>query len=128
MTDRNSSRSKGAAHNRNYVRFVTPDSAYISAVGAMSFSTAVGRRPPWATFSVLQSHKSEDPGSKVGRRPRFGPATVLKDIAPSAVMSLSCSIRGSFSAWESWWVAAEGEHGEGDERLGAVEPERDPGE
>ena len=43
-------------------------------------------------------------------------------------MSLSCCIRGSFSAWESWWVAAEGEQYEGDEGLGAVEPERDPGE
>jgi len=27
----------------------------------------------------------------------------------AALMSLSCCIRGSFSAWESWWVAAEGE-------------------
>jgi hypothetical protein len=29
-------------------------------------------------------------------------------------MSLSCCICGSGSAWESWWVAAEGEHCEGD--------------
>jgi len=43
-------------------------------------------------------------------------------------MSLFCCICGSVSAWELWWVAAEGEQGEGDEGLGAVEPERDPGE
>ena len=43
-------------------------------------------------------------------------------------MSLSCCIRGSVSAWESWWVAVEGEHCEGDEGLGAVEPGRDPGD
>jgi len=43
-------------------------------------------------------------------------------------MSLFCCTCGSFSAWEPWWVASEGEQGEGDEGLGAVEPERDPGE
>ena len=40
----------------------------------------------------------------------------------------SCSIRGSVSAWELWWVPAEGEECEGDEGLGSVEPERDRGE
>ena len=40
-------------------------------------------------------------------------------------MSLSCWICGSGSAWELWWVAAEGEQCWGDEGLGAVEPERD---
>ena len=58
----------------------------------MSFSTAVGRRPPWATFSALNSHRSEDPGSKVGRWPRFGPATVLNDIALTTLMG-GCSRR-----------------------------------
>ena len=42
-----------------------------------------------------------------------------------ADMSLSCRIRGSVSAWESWWVAAEGEQGEGDEGVGTVESECD---
>ncbi len=45
-----------------------------------------------------------------------------------AHITLSCWICGSGSAWESWWVAAEGEQCEGDEGLGAVEPERDSGE
>ena len=27
----------------------------------------------------------------------------------TALMALSCCIRGSFWAWESWWVAAESE-------------------
>ena len=45
----------------------------------------------------------------------------------SAHMSLSCCICGSVSAWELQWVA-EGEECERDERVGAVEPERDPGE
>jgi hypothetical protein len=40
-------------------------------------------------------------------------------------MALSFWICGSGSAWELWWVAAEGEQCEGDEGLGAVEPERD---
>ncbi len=43
-------------------------------------------------------------------------------------MSLSCRTCGSVSAWESWWVAAESEHCEGDEWLGTVKSERDPGE
>ena len=34
-----------------------------------------------------------------------------------ADMSLSCRIRGSVSVWESWWVAAGGEQGEGDEGV-----------
>ena len=45
-----------------------------------------------------------------------------------AHMSLFCWICGSGSAWELWWVAAEGEHCEGDEGFRAVEPERDSGE
>ena len=40
-------------------------------------------------------------------------------------MSLSCWTCGSGSAWEAWWVAAEGEHCEGDEGFGAVESEGD---
>jgi hypothetical protein len=47
---------------------------------------------------------------------------------PPDRISLSCFIRGSVSAWESWWAAAESEQCEGDERLGSVELERDPGE
>jgi hypothetical protein len=43
-------------------------------------------------------------------------------------MALSCHTCGSFSAWESWWVAAESEHCESDEGLWAVKAERDPGE
>jgi len=43
-------------------------------------------------------------------------------------MALSCRIRGSVSAWELGWVAAEGERGESDEGLGAVEPVGDSGE
>ncbi len=34
--------------------------------------------------SALNSHRSDDPWSKVGRWLRFGPATVLNDIALSA--------------------------------------------
>ena len=44
------------------------------------------------------------------------------------LMSLSCWTCGSGSAWEWGRVAAEGEHCEGDEGLGTVEPERDSGE
>jgi len=40
-------------------------------------------------------------------------------------MGLSCWMCGSGSAWELWWVAAEGEHREGDEGLWAVESECD---
>ena len=40
-------------------------------------------------------------------------------------MALSCRICGSVSAWDSWRVAAEGEHCGGDEGLWAVESERD---
>ena len=43
-------------------------------------------------------------------------------------MSLSCCICGSVSAWELWWVAAEGEECEGEEGLRAVEPECYAGE
>jgi hypothetical protein len=35
-------------------------------------------------------------------------------------MALSCSIRGSVSSWELWWVAAEGEECEGDEGFGSA--------
>ena len=42
-----------------------------------------------------------------------------------AHMALFCRICGSGSAWDSWRVAAEGEHCEGDEGFRAVEPERD---
>ncbi len=42
--------------------------------------------------------------------------------------SLSGRFRGSVSAWEAWWADTEGEHGERDEWLVAVEPERDAGE
>src|SRR5439155_16638253 len=35
---------------------------------------------------------------------------------------------GSFSAGEFWAVAAEGEHGERDQRVWVLEPERDAGE
>jgi len=38
----------------------------------------------------------------------------------TAHMSLSCWIYGSGSAWELWWVAAEGEQCEGDEGLWAA--------
>lgn len=40
----------------------------------------------------------------------------------------SCRIRGSLAAWEGGGLVAEGEHGEGDEGFGVVEPERDPGQ
>jgi len=43
----------------------------------------------------------------------------------SAPMALSCRIRGSVSAWEPWWVAAEGEERESDEGVGTVESECD---
>ena len=94
----------------------------------MSFSTVAGPN--------LGQHPTFDPGSSLlwelstlkvaqgGRRP----TAVLNAIGPTALMALSCSIRGSVSAWESWWVAAESEQCEGDERLGSVEPEGDPGE
>jgi hypothetical protein len=42
--------------------------------------------------------------------------------------SLSGCFRGSCSSWKAGWVCSEGEHGEGDERLVAVESERDAGE
>jgi hypothetical protein len=42
-------------------------------------------------------------------------------------MGLSCCMCGLVSAWEPWWVAAEGEECEGDEGFGSVERERDPG-
>jgi hypothetical protein len=32
------------------------------------------------------------------------------------------------SAWQCWAVAAEGEHGQGDERFRGAESERDPGQ
>ncbi len=38
-------------------------------------------------------------------------------------MSLSCSIRGSVSAWELWWVTAEGEQCKGDEGFELDGPE-----
>ena len=40
----------------------------------------------------------------------------------------SCSMCGFFSAWEDGWVAAEGEHCQGNESVGVLEPERDPSE
>jgi len=43
-------------------------------------------------------------------------------------MWLSCCMCGSVSAWEPWWVAAEGEECEGDEGFGSVESECDSGE
>ena len=43
-------------------------------------------------------------------------------------MGLSCCIRGSVSAGESWWVVAEGEECEGDEGFETVEFECDSGE
>ena len=43
-------------------------------------------------------------------------------------MTLFCWIRGSGSAWEGGWVAAECEECEGDEGFGSVEAERDSGE
>ncbi len=48
--------------------------------------------------------------------------------AQGAHMSLFCCICGSGSPWESWWVAAEGEHCEGYERFRSVEAESDSGE
>lgn len=77
-------RLAGASRTKRFPRFRS--GARITAQGPMALSTAVGRRPPWVTFSVLNSHRSEDLGSKVGRWPRFGPATVLKDIALMPVM------------------------------------------
>ena len=46
----------------------------------------------------------------------------------AAHMGLSCCMGGSVSAWELWWVAAEGEECEGDEGVGAVVPELNPAE
>ena len=45
----------------------------------------------------------------------------------AAHMWLSCSMCGSVSVWELWWVAAEAEECEGDDGFGSVERERDPG-
>jgi hypothetical protein len=42
------------------------------------FGTVVGRKPLWATVSVLVSHRSDDSGPKVGRWPTFGGFTVPK--------------------------------------------------
>ena len=51
--------------------------------------------------------------------------TGIMHASNGAHMPLSCRIRGSGSAWESWWVASEAEHCEGYEWFRSVEPERD---
>ncbi len=43
-------------------------------------------------------------------------------------MWLFCSTCGSVSAWELWWVAAEGEECDGDDGFGALESEPNPAE
>ena len=66
--------------------------------------------------------------SRTGRVPRRADRPTPERRRPSAQMTLFCSIRGSVSAWEDGWVAAEGEEGEGDEGFGSVEAEGDAGE
>ena len=72
---------------------------------------------PWLLSSIA--------GALTVAQSAGGPTAVPKWIRLTADMSLSCRIRGSVSAWESWWVAAEGEQGEGDEGVGTVESECD---
>jgi putative transposase len=80
----------------------------------------MGTTPPAEKEETYQQ-QHETPKTRTLHQTRGG-----SDI--TAHMALSCWICGSGSAWELWWVAAEGEHCEGDEGLGAVEPERDSGE
>lgn len=71
---------------------------------------------------------------RYGRSRRFRPCARLPDYERVCVagvrliMSLSCWICGSGSAWEDGWLVSEGEQGEGDERFGSVEAECDSGE
>ena len=53
----------------------------------------------------------EDRAGRGGMRWRVivDPPDPTVDPPISALMSLFCCIRGSFWAWESWWVAAESE-------------------
>jgi len=50
----------------------------ICAERGIHFGTVVGRRALQATVSVLDSHRSDDSGAKVGRWPTFGEVTVPK--------------------------------------------------
>jgi hypothetical protein len=54
--------------------------------GGIHFGTAVGQQALWAAVSVVNSHRSDDSGSKVGRWPTSGGVTVPKWIPLSAHM------------------------------------------
>jgi hypothetical protein len=56
------------------------------AVRGIHFGAVVGRQALWATVSVVESHRSDDPESKVGRWPTFGGVTVPKWIPLSGNM------------------------------------------
>jgi len=58
----------------------------ICAVRGIHFGTVVGRRPLWATVSVLDSHRNDDSEPKMGRWPTSEGATVPKWIRRCAVM------------------------------------------
>jgi len=68
-----------AARSRPRAPFILPERG-------IHFGTAVGHRALWATASALDSHRSDDSGSKVGRWPTFGGVTVPKWIRLSAHM------------------------------------------
>ncbi len=58
----------------------------VSGVRSIHFGAVVGRQALWATVSVVESHRRDDPGLKVGRWPRFRGVTVPKWIPLSGVM------------------------------------------
>src|SRR4051812_5656095 len=76
-----------------------------------------------------RSPSSIPPPKKHDATPPRSPFTTSPAATPEPRhISLSDRFRGSCSAWETWWLCSEGEHGEGDEWLVAVEAERDAGE
>jgi len=72
-----------AAHIGTYAR---PIERCIFPVRGIHFGTVVGRRALQATVSVLESHRSDDSGPKVGRWPTSEGATVPKWIPLFPVM------------------------------------------
>ena len=58
----------------------------VSGVRSIHFGAVVGRQALWATVSVVESHRSDDPGAEVGRWPTFGGVTVPKWIPLCADM------------------------------------------
>jgi hypothetical protein len=77
-------RSTSRAPYQAQVRTRTQPS--ISGRRGIHFGTGVGRRALQATVSVLDSHRSDDSGAKVGRWPTFGEVTVPKWIPPTGNM------------------------------------------